>query len=64
LKCRNGRIQSLSPAPLSGIPFDGGGGVLRGNERIAFIPQLHALAGLFADFGELGGGFRPFGREA
>jgi hypothetical protein len=45
-----------APCPLQGIPFDGCGGVLSGDKRVSFIPELNALAGLFADFGELGCG--------
>ena len=43
----------LPPPSLLVVPFHCGGCVLRGNEWIALIPELHFLAGLVADFRQL-----------
>ena len=44
----------VTPAPLQRIAPHCCCGVLRGDERIALIPHLNALAGLFADLGQFG----------
>jgi hypothetical protein len=54
-------MSPLPSAPLQRVQLDGGGGVLSGDQWVAFIPELDALTGLLADFGELLGGFLNIG---
>jgi hypothetical protein len=48
------QFQTLPPAPLLSA-FRHGGGILRGDERVAFVTEPRALLGSGADFKQLGG---------
>ncbi len=54
---RRDALSALPSASLQGVALDGCGSVLGGNEQISFISELDALTDIFADSGELGGGF-------
>ena len=57
--CKNGYKKVkldifVTPTPLQLTPIHDCGGVLRGDERIALVPHLQALADFFADLGQFG----------